>query len=459
MAKKLFIKTHGCQMNVYDSARMADVLAPLGYAKTDSPDDADMVIINTCHIREKAAEKVFSELGHWRIRKHAAQARGGDVTIAVAGCVAQAEGEEIVTRAPFVDLVIGSQAYHRLPELLARAERARVKGTGGRGILATEFPPESKFDHLPDEIGAPPGPVGYLAIQEGCDKFCTFCVVPYTRGAEYSRPAEAVIREADRLVATGVQEIALLGQNVNAWHGEGPDGRPWSLGRLLRVLNDRYAKTHPRLRWRYTTSHPREMEDDLIAAHGEVAGLMPFLHLPIQAGSDAVLKAMNRGHRAEDYLRIIEKLRAARPDIALSGDFITGFPGETDADFEQTLQLVRDARYAAAYSFKYSARPGTPGSLLPKQVPDAVSTERLYALQALLQQQSEAFNRACEGRVLDVLFERPGRQPGQLIGRSQYMQAVYVSDPALRVGDFMPVTITGGYANSLAGEIARREAA
>ncbi|MCW0233698.1 MAG: tRNA (N6-isopentenyl adenosine(37)-C2)-methylthiotransferase MiaB [Ferrovibrio sp.] len=464
MAKKLFIKTHGCQMNVYDSARMADVLAPLGYAKTETPDDADMVIINTCHIREKAAEKVFSELGHWRIRKQTAQARGGDVTIAVAGCVAQAEGEELVNRAPFVDLVIGSQAYHRLPELLARAERARVKGSGGphaagQGILATEFPAESKFDHLPDEISTAPGPVGYLAIQEGCDKFCTFCVVPYTRGAEYSRPAEAIIREAERLMATGVQEIALLGQNVNAWHGEGPDGSAWSLGRLLRVLNDRFAQSHPRLRWRYTTSHPREMDDDLIAAHGEVAGLMPFLHLPIQAGSDAVLKAMNRGHRAEDYLRIVEKLRAARPDLALSGDFITGFPGETDADFEQTLQLVREARYAAAYSFKYSARPGTPGSLLPKQVPDAVSTERLHALQALLQQQSEAFNRACEGRVLDVLFERPGRQPGQLIGRSQYMQAVYVSDPGLRIGDFLPVTIAGGYANSLAGEIARREAA
>jgi tRNA-2-methylthio-N6-dimethylallyladenosine synthase len=464
LAKKLFIKTHGCQMNVYDSARMADVLAPLGYAKTETPDDADMVIINTCHIREKAAEKVFSELGHWRIRKHVAQANGGDVTIAVAGCVAQAEGEELISRAPFVDLVVGSQAYHQLPELLARAERARAKGAGGPhtaglGILATDFPPDSKFDHLPDEISSAPGPVGYLAVQEGCDKFCTFCVVPYTRGAEYSRPAAAIIAEADRLVATGVSEIALLGQNVNAWHGDGPDGRAWSLGRLLRALNDRFAKTHPRLRWRYATSHPREMDDDLIAAHGEVAGLMPFLHLPIQSGADAVLKAMNRQHRAEDYLRIVEKLRAARPDIALSSDFITGFPGETDADFEQTLQLVRNVRFAAAYSFKYSPRAGTPGSLMPRQVPDAVSAERLHALQALLQQQSEAFNRACEGRVLDVLFERPGRQSGQLIGRSQYMQAVYVADPSLQIGDFLPVSITGGYANSLAGEIARREAA
>lgn len=459
MAKKLFIKTHGCQMNVYDSARMADVLAPLGYARTETPDDADMVIINTCHIREKAAEKVFSELGHWRIRKHAAQARGADVTIAVAGCVAQAEGAELINRAPFVDLVVGSQAYHQLPELLARAERARVKGTGGRGILATDFPPDSKFDHLPDEISAAPGPVGYLAVQEGCDKFCTFCVVPYTRGAEYSRPAAAIIAEADRLVATGVQEIALLGQNVNAWHGEGPEGSTWSLGRLLRVLNDRFAKTHPQLRWRYTTSHPREMDDELIAAHRDVAGLMPFLHLPIQSGADAVLKAMNRQHRAEEYLHIVGKLRAARPDIALSSDFITGFPGETDADFEQTLDLVREVRFAAAYSFRYSPRPGTPGSLLPKRVPDAVSAERLQALQALLQQQSEAFNRACEGRVLDVLFERPGRQSGQLIGRSPYMQSVYVADATLRIGDRLPVTITGGYANSLAGEIARREAA
>ncbi|PJI37642.1 tRNA (N6-isopentenyl adenosine(37)-C2)-methylthiotransferase MiaB [Ferrovibrio sp.] len=459
MAKKLFIKTHGCQMNVYDSARMADVLAPLGYARTETPDDADMVIINTCHIREKAAEKVFSELGHWRIRKHAAQARGGDVTIAVAGCVAQAEGKELVNRAPFVDLVVGSQAYHQLPELLARAERARVKGTGGRGILATDFPPDSKFDHLPDEISVAPGPVGYLAVQEGCDKFCTFCVVPYTRGAEYSRPAAAILREADRLVATGVQEIALLGQNVNAWHGEGPDGKSWSLGRLLRVLNDRFAKTHPHLRWRYTTSHPREMDDELIAAHADVAGLMPFLHLPIQAGSDSVLKAMNRGHRAEDYLRVVEKLRVARPDIALSGDFITGFPGESDADFEQTLKIVREARFAAGYSFKYSNRPGTPGSLMGRQVPDAVSSERLHALQALLQDLSGDFNRACEGRELDVLFQKPGRQSGQLIGYSQYMQAIYVADPMLKIGDRLPVTITGGYANSLAGEIVRREAA
>ncbi|HEX6957030.1 MAG TPA: tRNA (N6-isopentenyl adenosine(37)-C2)-methylthiotransferase MiaB [Ferrovibrio sp.] len=457
MAKKLFIKTYGCQMNVYDSARMADVLAPLGYAKTETPDDADMVIINTCHIREKAAEKVFSELGQWRLRKQEARQAGGEVTIAVAGCVAQAEGEEIIARAPFVDLVVGPQAYHRLPELLAQAERSRAKKTGrGRGILDTEFPVESKFDHLPEQVATPPGPVGFLAIQEGCDKFCTFCVVPYTRGAEYSRPAAAVIAEAERLIAAGAREIALLGQNVNAWHGEGPDGATWSLGRLLRELNER----HPDLRWRYTTSHPREMDDDLIAAHGELPGLMPFLHLPVQSGSDSILRAMNRGHRAEDYLRIVEKLRAARPDIALSSDFITGFPGESDRDFEATLQLVRDVGFASAYSFKYSARPGTPGSLMPNQVSDAVSSERLYALQALLQEQATAFNKASLGRELEVLFDRPGKHAGQLLGRSPYMQSVVVNEPGLEIGDRALVTVTGASANSLSGEIAgQREAA
>jgi tRNA-N(6)-(isopentenyl)adenosine-37 thiotransferase enzyme MiaB len=451
LAKKLFIKTYGCQMNVYDSARMADVLGPLGYAKTETPDDADMVIINTCHIREKAAEKVFSELGQWRLRKLEARQAGGDVTIAVAGCVAQAEGEEIINRAPFVDLVVGPQAYHRLPELLAKAERVRATKTGkGRGILDTEFPVESKFDHLPEQVATPPGPVGFLAIQEGCDKFCTFCVVPYTRGAEYSRPASAVLAEAERLIAAGAREIALLGQNVNAWHGEGLDGSTWSLGRLLRELNDR----HPDLRWRYTTSHPREMDDDLIKAHGELSGLMPFLHLPVQSGSDAVLRAMNRGHKAEDYLRIVEKLRAARPDIALSSDFITGFPGETDRDFEATMALVREVGFASAYSFKYSARPGTPGSLMPNQVPDEVSSERLYALQALLMEQATAFNRGMVGRQLDVLLDRPGRHPGQLLGRSPYMQSVVINDSAAAIGDRVTVTITAASASSLSGEIA-----
>ena len=459
MAKKLFIKTYGCQMNVYDSARMADVLAPLGYAKTDAPDDADMVIINTCHIREKASEKVFSELGHWRIRKHAAQARGGDVTIAVAGCTAQAEGEQIAQRAPFVDLVVGSQAYHKLPELLARAERARVKHSGGPhkaglGLLETEFPVESKFDHLPDAISAAPGPVGYLAVQEGCDKFCTFCVVPYTRGAEYSRPAQAIIDEAFRIAATGVGEIALLGQNVNAWHGEGPDGRSWSLAKLLAALQARVNAQYPDIRWRYTTSHPLEMTDDLIAAHRDLPSLMPFLHLPVQAGSDSILRAMNRQHKAEDYLRIVEKLRAARPDIALSGDFIVGFPGESDKDFEATLDLVRQARYASAYSFKYSARPGTPGSLLPNRIPDALASERLTALQNLLRAQSTDFNRACVGRELDVLFDRPGRHPGQVLGRSPYMQSVIVDDPSVAIGDRALVTVTAGHGSSIEGRIA-----
>jgi tRNA-2-methylthio-N6-dimethylallyladenosine synthase len=453
LAKKLFIKTYGCQMNVYDSARMADVLAPLGYAKTETPDDADMVIINTCHIREKAAEKVFSELGQWRLRKTEARGRGGDVTIAVAGCVAQAEGEEIMARAPFVDLVVGPQAYHRLPELLAKAERQQAKSSGkGSGVMDTDFPVESKFDRLPEQIATPPGPVGFLAIQEGCDKFCTFCVVPYTRGAEYSRPAEAVIAEAGRLIEAGAREIALLGQNVNAWHGEGSDGRAWSLGRLLRELNDRYAAQYPTLRWRYTTSHPREMDDELIAAHGEIAALMPFLHLPVQSGSDAILKAMNRGHTADDYRRIIERLRAVRPDIALSSDFITGFPGETDRDFAATMQLVRDVGFASAYSFRYSARPGTPGSLMPNKVPDAVAAERLHALQALLQEQSAAFNAAMVGRTVDVLFDRPGKHAGQLIGRSPWMQSVVVSDSGLAIGDAAPVTITAASANSLAGQ-------
>lgn len=464
MAKKLFIKTYGCQMNVYDSARMADVLAPLGYAKTDSPEDADMVILNTCHIREKAAEKVFSELGHWRIRKAEAQKQGGDVTIAVAGCVAQAEGEQINQRAPFVDLVVGSQAYHKLPELLARAERARVKHSGGAhkaglGLLDTGFPVESKFDHLPHEISSAPGPVGYLAVQEGCDKFCTFCVVPYTRGAEYSRPAEAIISEAFRIAATGVHEIALLGQNVNAWHGEGADGRGWSLARLLKALQDRVNAQYPQIRWRYTTSHPLEMTDDLIAAHGDLEMLMPFLHLPVQAGSDAVLKAMNRQHRAEDYLRIVDRLRAARPDIALSGDFITGFPGETDRDFEATLDLVRQVRYASAYSFKYSMRPGTPGSLMPNQVPEAVRSERLLVLQDLLREQSAAFNRACVGRTLDVVFDRTGRVPGQVLGRSPYMQSVIVADASLQVGDRAMVAITAGHGSSIDGRLSRLEAA
>jgi len=439
-------------MNVYDSARMADVLAPLGYAKTDSPEDADMVILNTCHIREKAAEKVFSELGHWRKRKEA----GADLTIAVAGCVAQAEGEEILNRAPFVDLVVGPQAYHRLPELLAQAERHRVRkqmGKGARapklGVLDTNFPPESKFDHLPDALATPPGPVAFLAIQEGCDKFCTFCVVPYTRGAEYSRPAAAILAEAARLVAAGAREIALLGQNVNAYHGEGPDGATWSLADLFAALEQRFGSGMDAPRWRYTTSHPREMDDALINAHRDLPSLMPFLHLPVQAGSDAILKAMNRGHTAAHYRDVVGRLRQARPDIALSGDFIVGFPGESDKDFAATLQLVRDVGYAQAFSFKYSARPGTPAAAMPNQVPEAVKDERLAALQALLREQQLAFNAAMAGRRMHVLLDRQGKLPGQLLGRSPYMQPVVIEAPGAKIGDMLEVNIAAGYLNSL----------
>ncbi len=438
-------------MNVYDSARMADVLAPLGYAKTDSPEDADMVILNTCHIREKAAEKVFSELGHWRKRKEA----GADLTIAVAGCVAQAEGAEILNRAPFVDMVVGPQAYHRLPELLAQAERQRArKQTAGAkapklGVLDTEFPPESKFDHLPEALATPPGPVAFLAIQEGCDKFCTFCVVPYTRGAEYSRGPEAILAEAERLVQAGAREIVLLGQNVNAYHGEDAAGRVWSLAGLLTELEQRLGGRANSPRWRYTTSHPREMDDALIAAHRDLPNLMPFLHLPVQSGSDAILKAMNRGHDAALYRDILARLRAARPDIALSSDFIVGFPGESGKDFEATLQLVRETGFAQAYSFKYSARPGTPAAALPNQVPEAVKDERLAVLQALLREQQLAYNAAMAGRRMQVLLDRVGKRPGQLLGRSPYMQSVVVEAPEARIGDLLDVAIVAGYLNSL----------
>jgi len=456
LARKLYIKTYGCQMNVYDSARMADVLAPLGYVSTESPDDADMVILNTCHIREKASEKVFSELGHWRKRREA----GADLLIAVAGCVAQAEGEEILARAPFVDLVVGPQAYHRLPELLAKAARLRdaralapssmAERRAGLGVMDTEFPPESKFDHLPEALAAPPGPVGFLAIQEGCDKFCTFCVVPYTRGAEYSRPASAIVEEAGRLIAAGAREITLLGQNVNAYHGAAPDGAVLSLADLLRLLSARHAAP-PDLRWRYTTSHPREMLPDLISAHRDLPGLMPFLHLPVQSGSDRMLQAMNRGHDVRQYRRVIDELRAARPDMGFSSDFIVGFPGETDADFEATLRLVEQIGFAQAYSFKYSSRPGTPAASLPGQVPEAVKDARLQQLQELLQRQQLGYNQAMVGRQLRVLLDRPGRRPGQLLGRTEYMQSVVINDPGLELGQMITAEIEAAYLTSLHG--------
>ncbi|WP_431856861.1 tRNA (N6-isopentenyl adenosine(37)-C2)-methylthiotransferase MiaB [Azospirillum sp.] len=442
MSKKLFIKTWGCQMNVYDSARMADVLAPLGYTPSDEADGADMVILNTCHIREKAAEKVFSELGRLRHLKDEKARAGDKMVLAVAGCVAQAEGEEIVARAPFVDIVFGPQTYHTLPEMVAKAHRA------AGAVLNTDFPAESKFDHLPEDSGGQ-GVSAFLAVQEGCDKFCTFCVVPYTRGAEFSRPAFQVLAEAKRMVANGTREINLLGQNVNAYHGEAADGSTWSLARLIRELADIDGLA----RIRYTTSHPRDLADDLIRAHAEVPQLMPYLHLPVQAGSDRILAAMNRKHTADHYRAIVDKLRAANPDLALSGDFIVGFPGESDADFAETLRLVNDVTYAQAYSFKYSPRPGTPASTEAKQVPEDVKSERLAALQQLIDAQQVAFNAGFVGRTVPVLFDRPGKRPGQLMGRSPHMQSVYVQAPERLVGTIADVRIEAAHANSLAGTV------
>lgn len=431
--KRLHVITWGCQMNVYDSGRMADVLAPLGYAPSPVPDGADMVILNTCHIRDKAAEKVFSELGRLRRLKERRAADGGRMILAVAGCVAQAEGEQIVARAPYVDIVLGPQTYHRLPEMVARAARA------GDAVIETDFPPEQKFDFLPD-AAAPQGITAFLTIQEGCDKFCSFCVVPYTRGAEQSRPAAAIIAEAKRLVAQGAREITLLGQNVNAWHGE-----QGGLGRLLRDL----AELPGLLRLRYTTSHPRDMDDALIAAHRDLPTLMPFLHLPVQSGSDRVLKAMNRGHAAADYLRTVDRLRAARPDIALSSDFIVGHPGETEADFRSTLDLVREVGFAQAFSFKYSPRPGTPAAGAPQQVPEPEKERRLAELQALLRDQQARFNAGCVGQHMPVLFTGPGRHPGQIAGRSPFLQPVHVTAPENLIGQEISVQIAAALPNSL----------
>jgi len=443
--KRLFVKTWGCQMNVYDSARMTDVLAPLGYAPAETPDGADMVILNTCHIREKAAEKLFSELGRLREAKRAREAEGGRMVLAVAGCVAQAEGAEITARAPYVDIVLGPQSYHRLPEMVARAARA------AGGVIETDFPAESKFDHLP-EISAPPGPVAFLTIQEGCDKFCSFCVVPYTRGAEYSRPAASVVAEARRLVAAGAREIALLGQNVNAYHGDGPDGGTWGLARLLHALADIPGLA----RLRYTTSHPRDMDDALIAAHGAIPSLMPFLHLPVQSGSDRVLRAMNRGHTSDDYRRLAERLRAARPDLALSSDFIAGHPGETEEDHAATLALIRDVGFAQAFSFKYSARPGTPAAGAPLRVEETAKDRRLHEIQALLREQQAAFNRSRSGMHMDVLFTGPGRHAGQLAGRSPWLQPVHAEAPAHLIGLAVTCEVTAAHPNSLAVRVAGR---
>ncbi|MCR8722813.1 tRNA (N6-isopentenyl adenosine(37)-C2)-methylthiotransferase MiaB [Frigidibacter sp. ROC022] len=430
--KKLYIKTYGCQMNVYDSERMAEALAPSGYVTTDQADEADMILLNTCHIREKAAEKTYHELGRLRPLKE----ERPDLRIGVTGCVAQAEGAEIIARQPLVDLVVGPQSYHRLPEMLAR------------GIaVETEFPEEDKFDRLPQRPKAQRGPTAFLTVQEGCDKFCAFCVVPYTRGAEVSRPVERILAEARDLVDRGVREITLLGQNVNAYHGDG-EGGDWGLARLIREL----ARIDGLERLRYTTSHPNDMDDDLIAAHGDEPKLMPYLHLPVQSGSDRILKAMNRRHTAADYLALVERIRAARPDILLTSDFITGFPGETEADFQATMDLVEAVGFGTAFTFRYSARPGTPAAEKPP-VPKPEAEDRLHRLQALIARQQRAAQEAMVGREVGVLFEKPGRQAGQLVGKSDHLHAVHVAGPDARIGDLARVRIIASGANSLQGQL------
>jgi tRNA-2-methylthio-N6-dimethylallyladenosine synthase len=430
-------------MNVYDSARMADILAHVGYAPYDQADGADMVILNTCHIREKASEKVFSELGRLRDLKELRAQEGNQLILAVAGCVAQAEGEEILRRAPYVDIVFGPQTYHRLPEMVVRASR-----TAG-AVLDIDFPAESKFDHLPSQVQQA-SKSAFLTIQEGCDKFCTFCVVPYTRGAEFSRPAQEVLNDAEVLVQQGVSEITLLGQNVNCYHGVAEGGREWGLGRLIEAVADIGGID----RIRYITSYPAYVDDALISAHRDIPELMPYLHLPVQSGSDRILQAMNRQHGSEDYRQLVIRLREARPDIALSSDFIVGFPGETEIDFDETLRLVEDIGYAQAYSFKYSPRPGTPAALLESQVDENVKVERLARLQDVLNSQQKLFNESCVGQTLPVLLDRIGREPGQLVGRSPYMQAVHTNGSERLLGKIGNLTVTAGFKNSLAAESA-----
>ena len=445
--RKLYVKSYGCQMNVYDSNRMADLLAPEGFVETGTPDDADLIILNTCHIREKAAEKVYSELGRVRRLKDSAAREGRRVTVAVAGCVAQAEGQEIIRRAPVVDLVVGPQSYHRLPDLLARERRQE------KGIVETEFPVEDKFSFLPAPSKAATlarGVTAFVTVQEGCDKFCTFCVVPYTRGAEISRPVGKILDEVRNLADSGVREVTLIGQNVNAYHGEDRDGRVCTLGRLLH----RVADVPGIARLRYTTSHPRDVDDDLIAVHRDLPQLSPQLHLPAQSGSDRILDTMNRRHTRADYLRIIDRLRAARPDLALTSDFIVGFPGETEADFADTLRIIDEVGYAGAFSFKYSPRPGTPAAAMADQVPEPVKNERLARLQAAIDRNQAAFNARCLGTTLDVLLEKPGRRPGQLVGRSPYLQPVQIMLPESRIGDIVPAAVTEIGANSLFGSLA-----
>jgi tRNA-2-methylthio-N6-dimethylallyladenosine synthase len=448
--RKLYIKSFGCQMNVHDAQRMADALASEGYAQTDLPGEANLLVLNTCHIREKAAEKVYSELGRLRLMKEEAAKRGRRMVIAVAGCVAQAEGEQILKRAPAVDLVVGPQSIHKLPELIARSER-------GEKPVEIEFPVEDKFDFLAPatkKATLARGFSAFLTVQEGCDKFCTFCVVPYTRGSEVSRPAGKIIAEAERLVDAGVREITLLGQNVNAYHGAGSDGRDWTLGELLLRL----AEIKGVERLRYTTSHPRDMDDELIAAHRDCAKIMPFLHLPVQSGSDHILEAMNRGHTREDYFNVIERVRAARSDIAISSDFIVGFPGESDEDFEQTLDLVKRVGFALAFSFKYSARPGTSAAEMPP-VDEVVKIERLARLQALLEQQQHAFNNALIGREIEVLLEKPGRVAGEIVGRSPYLQPIQIKASPQMIGSIVPARIVEIGEHRIAGELVRQNEA
>jgi tRNA-2-methylthio-N6-dimethylallyladenosine synthase len=441
--KTLHVRSWGCQMNVYDSQRMIDLLAPLGYRPVDRADGADMVLLNTCHIREKATEKLFSELGRLRAVKAAKAASGGRMILAVAGCVAQAEGPVITERARYVDIVVGPQSYQSLPELVTRAGRA-----AGEPIILTDFAVEAKFDRLPEET-APRGVSAFLTIQEGCDKFCSFCVVPYTRGAEYSRPVADILAEAGGLAVSGARELTLLGQNVNAFHGNGPDGRTWTLGMLIRAV----GRIEGVERIRYTTSHPNDMDEDLIAAHRDVAALMPFLHLPVQSGSDRLLARMNRKHSAEDYLKIVDRLRAARPDIALSSDFIVGFPGESEADFQATLDLVETVGFSQAYSFKYSPRPGTPAAVSGAQIPEDVKAERLARLQAAIMDSQMTFNQASVGTIVPVLFDRAGARPGQLHGRSPHMQSVHVQAPARLLGQTLPVRIEAARPLSLQGSL------
>ena len=434
--KKLYIKTYGCQMNVYDSERMVEALGGKGYDQVETPDDADMILLNTCHIREKAAEKVYSELGRFKHLK----AENPDLKIGVAGCVAQAEGEEIIKRQPLVDLVVGPQSYHRLPEM---EEKTRM----GKRALDTDFPEEDKFEKLKSRPKARRGPTAFLTVQEGCDKFCAFCVVPYTRGAEVSRPVSQVLTEARDLVERGVREITLLGQNVNAYHGDGDDGT-WSLAKLIWALNDIDGLE----RIRFTTSHPNDMDDALIAAHGECEKLMPYLHLPVQSGSDKILKRMNRSHTAESYLKLIERIRAARPDILISGDFIVGFPEETEEDFQDTMALIEEVKYGQAFSFKYSSRPGTPAAERALVDPEA-ATDRLYRMQALITKQQREIQDSMVGRNVKVLFEKPGREVGQMVGKSEYLHAVHVTADNVESGDIREIRIVESRSNSLAGEL------